>query len=148
MKCQVSVSTPASNLDAAGGTGSVAVSTEPECTWTASTTANWISNLAPATGQGSGRVEFRVPANPAPSMRQGEVTINGTNAVVRQEGSPCRFQISPSVDSMEADGGTAAVSVATEAGCAWTASSTDAWVSIVSGERVGTLITTPKGAAR
>ena len=116
VKCQVSVSTSSSNLDASGGTGSIAVTTDPECTWTASTTASWISSLSPVSGQGTGRVEFRVPANPAPSMRQGEVTINGTNAIVRQDGSPCRFQINPATEIVEADGGTTTVSVCDRSG--------------------------------
>ena len=63
-----------------------------------------------------------VPANPAPSMRQGDVVVNGTNALVRQDGSPCRFQINPATAIIEADGGTTTVSVATEAGCNWNAS--------------------------
>ena len=129
------MSTSSSTLDASGGTGSITVTTDPECTWTASTTASWISSLSPVSGQGTGRVEFRVPANPAPSMRQGDVVVNGTNALVRQDGSPCRFQINPATAIIEADGGTTTVSVSTEAGCSWNASAGDPWVAVTSGDR-------------
>ena len=129
------MSTPSSNLDATGATGSIAVTTDPECTWTASTTASWISSLSPVSGQGTGRVEFRVPANPSPSMRQGEVTINGSNAIVRQEGSPCRFQINPATEIVERTEGRRRFPLRPKRDVPWSASGGDPWVTVVSGDR-------------
>ena len=63
VKCQVSRAAPSSMVDAGGGTGTVAVTTQPECAWDATTTVAWISGLSPASGQGTGNLEFRVAPN-------------------------------------------------------------------------------------
>ena len=72
VKCQVALSTSSTALAAGGGTGAVSVSTQPECAWSATAEASWISELSPASGQGNGQVAFRVSANPLPSVRQGD----------------------------------------------------------------------------
>ena len=59
VKCQVSLEAPSDSIAPAGGKASVAVSAPPECSWTASSGAPWITGLTPSSGQGSGRVEFR-----------------------------------------------------------------------------------------
>jgi hypothetical protein len=52
-KCQLTISTPAA-IVAQGGAASVSVTTQPECEWTASTQANWITDVSPSSGQGNG----------------------------------------------------------------------------------------------
>src|SRR5687767_7565182 len=54
VKCQVSLSSTSNPIGASGGAATVAVATEAECLWTASEDLTWISQLAPASGQGSG----------------------------------------------------------------------------------------------
>src|ERR1700750_2990463 len=63
-KCQVSLSTSMPVVDAVGGTGNVNVTTQQECAWTAATDASWLAVASSSTGQGSGRVDLRVSANP------------------------------------------------------------------------------------
>ena len=69
-KCQVAVSTPPL-VAAEGGSSTFSITTEPECAWTASTSATWISAIAPANGQGNGNVAFRVAANDGAAARDG-----------------------------------------------------------------------------
>ena len=76
VKCQVSLEAPANTIDPGGGKDAITVSTQPECSWTASSGASWISGLTPASGQGSGRIEFQASANPAGTMRQGDIAVN------------------------------------------------------------------------
>jgi len=62
VKCGVTLASPPA-LDATGGAGSLAVTTQRECVWEAATTTDWISALSPTSGQGSATLSFRVAAN-------------------------------------------------------------------------------------
>src|SRR4029077_9317463 len=91
VKCQVALATSSSSLGPDGGVGTINVTTAPECPWDVSTAANWLSGLSPASGQGTGTVEFRAAPNPLPSMREAAIVINDTQVRVSQEAAPCRF---------------------------------------------------------
>src|SRR5262245_26859293 len=56
VKCQVSLEAPSTSIDAGGGKDAITVSTQPECSWTASSAAAWITGLTPTSGQGSGTI--------------------------------------------------------------------------------------------
>jgi hypothetical protein len=121
-------------LAAAGGQGTVSVSTQPECAWAVSTPANWISGLTPTSGQGNGEIAFQAAANPLPAARQGEVVVNDNRVAVAQEAAACVFTISRTTASIGPDGdGDTAVEVAAAAGCAWTAGSNASWITVTSG---------------
>ena len=133
VKCQVSLAMSTAAIGADGGSGALSVSTQPECAWEAVSGASWISNLTPASGQGTGQVQFVVTANPDPVARQADIRVNGQSAGVRQDSAPCRFGISASSQSVDAGGGTFTVSVTGANSCSWTATSNVSWVTIVSG---------------
>src|SRR4051812_36849783 len=79
VKCEVSVPASSISMEAAGGAGTVAVTTNPECTWTASAAdVSWISQVSPASGQGSASVSFHVAANTLTAARQGDLVVNGS----------------------------------------------------------------------
>src|SRR5688572_28733339 len=88
-KCQVAVTAHGALLDAAGGTGAITVTTQPECAWTASSDATWIMDIAPTQGQGSGSVEFRAAPNPNGTPRESAVVVNGQRATIRQSAAAC-----------------------------------------------------------
>jgi hypothetical protein len=119
-----------SALDAAGGTGTVTITTQPECAWTASTQSGWISDLSPTSGQGNGQITFRATANSQTSAREGEIVINDARARVTQQGSPCRYDLSPGSREFSPGGGSGSFDVVALAGCSWTATSTAPWISI------------------
>ena len=133
VKCQVALTSPQSTLDAGGGAGSVAVSTQAECAWTASTTAGWITNLTPASGQGPGTVQFQASANPGTSPRQADIALNGATIRISQSGAACRVDITPRSQTIDAGGGTGSVTVTALPGCAWSAASGASWLTIASG---------------
>src|SRR5262245_58071751 len=140
VKCQLDVTTP-SMVDASGGSGTVKVTTEPECAWNASTSANWITAITPTTGQGTGDVSFRVAANDGSSARDGEIVINDSHIRVSQR-APCRYEVGPPSQSMGAGGGSGRVSVSVNSDCAWTATSDVSWITLaapVSGSGNGTV---------
>ena len=130
VKCRVTLAAPPA-LDAAGGAGSLAVTTHPECVWDAATTADWISALSPASGQGSAIVSFRVAANNGSVPRDGAIVVNGEEAHVSQR-APCRYDVSPSSYGTGASGGSSTLSIATSNECAWTASRDVTWITFTS----------------
>lgn len=130
-KCDLSLAMP-TRMVASGGTGTISVTAQPECGWNVSTQAPWISGLSPTSGQGNGTVEFHVAPNPAPSMRQTELIFNDDRVPVSQDPAPCPVTFSPAAQNVGADGGGGQVKIS--AGCSWTATSSDSWLTITSSE--------------
>jgi hypothetical protein len=130
VKCRVTLATPPA-LDAVGGAGSLAITTQPECVWDAATTTDWISGLSPVTGQGSATVSFRVAVNDAASPRDGAILVNGEQARVSQR-ARCRYDVSPSNFGTGASGGSSTLSIATSNECAWTAARDVTWITFTS----------------
>jgi hypothetical protein len=56
LKCQLTASSPTSSVPAGGASGTVTVSTTPDCSWTASSGASWIAITSSSSGQGNGSV--------------------------------------------------------------------------------------------
>jgi Putative binding domain, N-terminal/Viral BACON domain len=131
-KCQLTLAQP-SNIVAGGGSGTIAVTAQPECAWTVSSQPSWVSDVSPNSGQGNGNVEFRAAANTVPSMREGEIVVNDNRVRVMQEAAPCRFAIAPDNQNVNSSAGTASVAVSTLNGCTWTARSNAPWITITSG---------------
>ena len=127
-KCSVSLAGPEGSIGAGGGPGTVAVTTQPECGWTAAAEASWITGLTPAEGQGSGQVQFQAGPNPNATPRNGAININGQRAVIQQAGSACELDLRVSVSQFSGSGGAGVVTVAGPGGCAWTASSNVSWI--------------------
>ena len=127
LKCQLSLAAPPM-IDAGGGTGTLTVTTNPECAWTATSGAPWIS-LSPSSGQGSATVELRVTPNEGSTQRDGNITVNSEQVRVSQR-APCRFELAPVTHRMAAAGGTGRVTVSTLSDCAWTATSDVTWIAL------------------
>ena len=134
-KCTIGLAASPASLGRAGGTGTVTVTTAPECPWTATSDANWIASFVPASGQGNGQVEFRVSANPAATPRLGDIVVNTSHIQVRQDSSSCVFELATRSQTFSETGGlgTATLS-ATPDGCAWTATTNASWIAIASGD--------------
>jgi hypothetical protein len=130
VKCLVTLATPPM-MDPGGGSGSFAISTQPECAWDVSTNVSWISALSPATGQGPADVSFRVAANDGASTRDGMIVVNGEQVRVSQR-APCRYDVGPSSQNVSASGGSGTINIATTNDCAWTAASDSSWIGLAS----------------
>ncbi len=70
---------------AAGGSGSVAVTTAPGCAWTATSSAGWLATTSGASGSGPGTVGFTVAPNTGQSARPAVLTIGGQTFTVNQD---------------------------------------------------------------
>src|SRR4051812_22657476 len=130
-KCEVAVeNAPSATAPAAGMSSTLTISTNRDCTWTASTAASWIAITSATSGQGSGSLAYRVSTNADPAPRQASLDVNNTHVAVTQDAAPCRYAVSPSNTTVSANGGNLAITMETLTGCAWSASSSVAWLSL------------------
>ncbi|HTU61308.1 MAG TPA: BACON domain-containing carbohydrate-binding protein, partial [Polyangiales bacterium] len=129
--CIVSV-TPSQTLGAAMGTGTVAVDTEPGCTWTASSATVWLSDVT-ASGSGDGTIEFDYGANLG-AERSGEIVVASSTSSSTTEhellqGDGCVALLSADDVTVGADESTGTVTLTLSASdCAWSLSSSEAWL--------------------
>src|SRR3954470_10314166 len=94
-KCAVAATNNAAQIPAGGGSGTITINTERECSWSARPDAPWIS-LPDGSGQGSATVSYSVAANPAGTSRRGTIAVVDRKVEVVQEAAPCRYEVSPS----------------------------------------------------
>jgi hypothetical protein len=122
----------------AGGTGTLRVSTDRECLWSAQSDAEWLRLPSPADGQGNGSVQFTVDPHTGPSARTAGISVKDQRVQISQAGRPCEFRLSTTHESVGAPGGERTIEVnASSAQCRWTAAADAPWITIVAG-REGT----------
>lgn len=133
VNCSFAISPSSRSVGASGATGSVQLSTQTGCSWTATSNAAWINVTSGSSGTGNGTVNYSVASNTSNNSRTGTVTIGGRTFSVTQAGTlTCSFSISPTSRSFNAIGGTGSIQVSTQGGCSWTATSNAAWIKVTS----------------
>jgi hypothetical protein len=128
LTCTYAVSPPNASFSASGGTGSLQVNTLGGCTWNASSNAGWIVVGTPS-GNGTGQVSYQVLPNTFANGRSGTITVGGQTHTVTQA-APCTYAIDPPSATYTAAGGQGTLSLATGAGCTWTATSSVPWITV------------------
>ena len=81
--CSFSINPTSASFAAAGGTGSVTVTTTAGCNWTAASNNSFITVTSGASGSGNGTVTYSVAANTSVA-RNGSLTIAGLTHSVSQ----------------------------------------------------------------
>ncbi len=128
-KCQVTLAAVSPALGPDGGLGTIAVTTTPECPWSASAAATWLSELSPASGQGTGSIQFSAAANLQPSLREGEIIVNDSRVRVSQQPAACRFALTPASLAVDAAGSTGEMALSATSGCSWALATDVPWIS-------------------
>lgn len=82
--CDLSLESGFPNLPPSAGTYNFRVTTDPSCTWSASSTVDWISLVTPS-GAGSGSVTYRLAPNPIARDRSGAVVVSGRTKIITQQ---------------------------------------------------------------
>ena len=85
--CTYSISQTNASFSASGGTGSVSVTTQPGCTWTASSGASWLTITSGKNGTGNGVISYSVSANTNTDARTASSTFAGKVFTVAQSGA-------------------------------------------------------------
>lgn len=127
--CSINAFPTAVQVSAAGGTAQISVAAGGGCAWAATADAGWVA-VSPDLGSGPSSVTLTVAANPAAASRSTTVAVAGSLVSVTQAGAACAFAVSSTTLNLPASGGSGSVSVATTAGCAWTAVSQAAWLTV------------------
>ena len=134
-RCDVQAQAETSAFSASGGSGTIRISANRECAWSAQSDAAWIALQAQPRGQGDGSVQFTVSANADPATRSGGLSVNDRRLSISQEGRPCGFQLSSTRETVDAAGGQRTVRVdASSTECAWSASADVPWITVVNGQ--------------
>jgi hypothetical protein len=131
--CAYSLSPTSQSIPLGGGNGTATVTAPAGCAWTAASNAvGWLIVNGPPNGSGTGSVSFTALANATSQPRTGTMTIAGQLFTVNQAGAACTYALSPTSQNVAGIGGTASTSLTTSTGCAWTASSNAAWLTLTS----------------
>jgi len=128
---------PASRNHASASATGQAIGVTANVAWTATRTNAWITITGGSSGTGNGTVTYSISANTVPTPRSGDVTVSGGGITrtftVNQDAAPAALAISPASRdhaSTSASGQTIGVT----ANVAWTATRTDAWITITGGD--------------
>ena len=142
-RCGISANAQNSSFPAAGGSGTIRISANRECTWSAESDAAWLTLSSPLSGQGAASVEYAVAANPDPPSRSARIRIDDQQLVISQEGTPCEYRLSSTGESIDQSGGERTIRVtAGSVQCRWSAVADVPWITIAgegSGSGSGTV---------
>jgi hypothetical protein len=128
-----SLSPASANVNAPAATGNIAVTASiSTATWTTVSNASWIT-VPSATNQGNKNVGYLVAANTSTSPRTGTITVAGVAFTITQAGVPCNESVGNPTVVPNSAGFSMAFPVITAAGCTWTATSNEPWLTVTSG---------------
>lgn len=85
-ECTYSISPTSQSFDAAGGPGTISVTADTNCSWTAVSNASWITITSGSSGTGNGSVGYYVLQNKAKATRTRTITVAGLQFTVTQNG--------------------------------------------------------------
>ena len=135
--CTITVTPPSQTFSAAAATGQLTISTLPLCPWSASSNAGFVL-VGSGSGSGPGTLSYQVLQNTGVIPRTATITVSGQTHTITQSGtSPCTYGLAPPSRTIAATGATATVTLTTAAGCAWTAVSSDAWLTVAQSSASG-----------
>jgi len=83
--CTYSIAPAGQSFGPSGGTGSVTITTQAGCAWSASSGASWLTLTSGSSGTGPGTAGYAVAANTASASRSATLTIAGKAFTVSQQ---------------------------------------------------------------
>lgn len=125
-------------VDANGGDRTIVVTASSECSWAAAVASGGdaVSITDGASGRGNGSVKISVKVN-AGAERRATITVGSASvALLQQAAVPCAFTVDPASLPFRSGGGAGTIAVAAQGtACSWSATSSDPFVTIVSGSQ-------------
>ena len=124
-------------LDTSGSTGAIAnqidiTTSNPACTWTATSQVPWITISSGATGTGSGTTKFAMQPNTQSVVpRIGQIYAAGTAFTFSQEaGTSCSYSTSPSNFTATKASGGFSLTTSAPTGCTWSPKTSASWITV------------------
>jgi hypothetical protein len=134
--CTYSVSPTSVSALSTGLNSSISVVTGSSCAWVPVSSVPWIT-VTSGGMSGLGSFSFSVAANGTGAPRTGTLSVGGQVVTVTQASGTCTYSVTPTSVSAPSTGLNGSLSVVTGSGCAWTATSSVAWITITSGGMSG-----------
>ena len=132
--CDYVLPTASTNVDMGAGSGSVAITAENGCAWTATNNVTWLTITGGASGSGNGTVSYSVAANTSNcTSRVGILTIGNQTFTVTQAAGLGSFGVSATSTNVGAGAGNSQLAVTAGVGCTWTATNNVSWLTITGG---------------
>ncbi len=127
-ECSYNVTPLTHNAPASGA--SLSLNVTSGCSWTAISQSPFIT----INSSSNGTVNFTVAPNINAVPRTGTLFVAGqTVAVTQSAGAGCAYELTPAAQNFLSYGGIGAVIVAAANDCAWAATASDTWVSVLPG---------------
>jgi hypothetical protein len=130
MPCAYTISPASLSLSAAGGSGTVNVTTTSGCSWTATSFASWVTVSSGTAGTGSGSVGFTAAPNTTTLGRTAFLNIAGKSFLITEPSASCAFSVTPLDVTVPAGGGTGTIAVTTQFLCGWGSSTSASWITV------------------
>ena len=127
-RCAPALTVSGGTVGAGGGSGTLRVQTNRECSWTIAPQPPWIKVAHPLAAQGPAEIAFTVDENRSTSGRAWEVVLGGQRAVVSQSAATCSWSLEPAKFSVGPGGGEVRTTLTTEDFCSWEMPSTVSWI--------------------
>ena len=109
------------------------VNTATGCLWSVVNTNPWITISSNASGFGTNNVGYAVSDNNTLLERIGYLNVQGATMLITQRATTCTYTLSQTNRALGFLADTGTNSVTAGAGCAWTAATTNNWISITGG---------------
>ena len=87
--CLAAISPTSATYGVAGGSGTLQITSDPDCSWTVYQTAEWISLLSPSNGTGSATLNYQVNSNSG-NWRSSRIYVGGKYCNIQQAGPPSK----------------------------------------------------------
>ncbi|MDQ4123908.1 MAG: FG-GAP-like repeat-containing protein [Acidobacteriota bacterium] len=127
--CTYSINQTNQQFPAAGGNGTVTVTTGGDCAWTAVSNQPWITITGAGNGTGTGTIAYTVATNLG-QARSGTIVIAGQMLTINQPNG-CTYAVDPSSAGFSAVGGNGSFNlIASDPACPWTVTSNAPWITV------------------
>lgn len=134
--CAYTVSPTRQTVAVSGEALTISITAANDCSWTASSSAAWITITGGNIGSGNGSVRVTVAANTG-AARSANLTVAGQNVTLEQPEAPalppCSYNIAPASRSVGRDESIITISVTAGDSCSWTAASQAGWITVADG---------------
>lgn len=128
--CSFTIAPSSTSLPFQGGSGTLTITAStPSCEWSVLDLPDWITGI-PTDGVGTQTLTFSVAAN-AGLARSATLNISGQLFTVSQAANPCPFTVTPLELFTTGKATSKTITVTTNSGCTWRASSSVTWIGVV-----------------
>ena len=133
--CTVTLGSVTTSVGGGASSGTLPVTAASTCSWTAASSASFLTVTSGTTGTGNGSVGYSFAANTG-AARSASITVNGSSVVFTQAApilvapTSCTVKLSGTTAKANSGGGTVNVDVTADSNCQWTATSNASFLTV------------------